>query len=45
MSSMECVDVSTFIGSDLATVLNIAVDNVILKLSDACDYFARPLLV
>ena len=45
MSSMECVDVSTFIGREITTVLNIAVDNVILKLSDACDYFARPLLV
>ena len=41
MSSMECVDVSTFIGREITTVLNI----VILKLSDACDYFARPLLV
>ena len=45
MSSMECVDVSTFIHREIATVLNVAVDNVFLKLSDACDYFARPLLV
>ena len=45
MSSIECVDVSTFIGRELTTVLKIAVDNVNLKLSDACDYFARPLLV
>ena len=45
MSSMECVDVSTFIGREITTVLNIAVDNVILKLSDACDYLARPILV
>ena len=45
MPSMECVDVSTFIGREITTVLNIAVDNVILKLSDTCDYFARPLLV
>ena len=45
MLSMDCVDVSTFIGREITTVLNIAVDNVILKLSDACDYFARPLLV
>ena len=37
MSSMECVDVSTFIGREITTVLNIAVDKVILKLSDACD--------
>ena len=44
MSSMECVDVSTFIGREITTVLNIAVDNVIVK-SDACDYFARPILV
>ena len=43
MSSMECVDVSTFVGREITTVLNIAVDNVILKLSEACDYFARPL--
>ena len=42
---MECVDVSTFIGKEITSVLKIAVDNVILKLSDACDYFARPLLV
>ena len=28
MSSMECVDVSTFIGREITTVLNIAVDNV-----------------
>ena len=40
MSFMECVDVSTFIGREITTVLNIAVDNVILKLSDACDYYA-----
>ena len=45
MSSMECVDVSAFIGREITTALNIAVDNVILKLSDACDYFARPILV
>ena len=45
MSSIECVDVSTFIGWEITTVQNKAVDNVILKLSDACDYFARPLLV
>ena len=45
MLSMDCVDVSTFIGREITTVLNIAVDNVILKLSDACDYFARPLFV
>ena len=45
MSSMECVDVSTFIGREITTVLNRAVENVILKLSDTCDYFARPLLV
>ena len=45
MSSMECVDVSTFIGREITTVLKIAVDNVILKLRDTCDYFARPLLV
>ena len=45
MSSMECVDVSTYIGREIITVLKIAVDNIILKLSDACDYFARPLLV
>ena len=46
MSSKECVDVSTFIGREITTVLNIAVDNVILKLSDARDYFAsRPILV
>ena len=38
MSSMECVDVSTFISREITTELNIAVDNVILKLSDACDY-------
>ena len=36
MSSMECVDVSTFIGREITTVLNVAVDNVILKLN--CDY-------
>ena len=40
-TSMECVDVSTFIGREITTLLNIAVDNVILKLSDACDYFAK----
>ena len=45
MSSMECVEVSTFIGREITTVLNIAVDNVILTLSDACDYFARLILV
>ena len=45
MPFMECVDVLTFIGREITTVLKIAVDNVILKLSDACDYFARPLLV
>ena len=45
MSSMECVNVSTFIGREITNVLNIAVDNVILKLSDACDYFARRLFV
>ena len=45
MSCMECVDVSIFIGREITTVLNIAVDNVILKLSEACDYFSRPLLV
>ena len=38
MSSMECVDVSTFIGREITTVLNIAVDK-------ACDYFARRILV
>ena len=38
MSSMEYVDVSTFICREITTVLNIAVDNVILKVSDACDY-------
>ena len=38
MSSVECVDVSTFIGREITTVLNIAVDNVILQLKDACDY-------
>ena len=32
MSSMECVDLSTFIGREITTVLNIAVDNVILTL-------------
>ena len=45
MSSMECVGVSTFIDREITTALKIAVNNVILKLSDACDYFARPLLV
>ena len=44
MSSKECVDVSIFIGREITTVLKIAVDNVILELSDACVYFARPLL-
>ena len=34
-----------FESREITTVLNIAVDNVILKLSDACDYFARPILV
>ena len=29
MSSMECVDISTFIGREITTVLNKAVDNVI----------------
>ena len=38
MSSIECVDVSTFIGWEITTVQNKAVDNVIiLKLRDACD--------
>ena len=37
-SNLECVNVSTFIGREITTVLNIAVDNIILKLSDACDY-------
>ena len=45
MSSMECVDVSTFIRREITIVLKIVVDNVILKLRDACNYFARPLLV
>ena len=45
MLSMECVDVSTFIGREITTVLITAVDNVILELCDACDYFATPLLV
>ena len=35
MSSVECVDVSTF---------KIAKDNVILELWDACDYFATILV-
>ena len=42
---MECVDVSTFIGREMTTLLKIAVDNVILELCDVCDYFATPLLV
>ena len=40
MSSMECVDVSTFIGREITTVLKMAMDNVILELCDPCDYFA-----
>ena len=42
---MECVDVATFIGRDIITVLKIAVDNVILELCNSCDYFASPLLM
>ena len=35
---MECVDVATFIGREITTVLKIAVDNIILELCDACNY-------
>ena len=42
---MECVDVATFIGGEITTVLKIAVDNLILELCDSCDYFATPLLM
>ena len=45
MSSIECLEIATFIGRDITTVLKIAVDNLILELSDSCDYFVRPLLV
>ena len=45
MSSMECVDVATFIGREINNVLKIAVDNVVLELCDSCDYVASPLLV
>ena len=45
MSSMECVDISTFIGREITTLLKIAEDNVILELCDSCDYFASTLLV
>ena len=41
---MTCVDVATFIGREITTVLKIAVDNVILELWNSCDYFATPLL-
>ena len=42
---MECVDVATFIGREITTVLKIAGHNVILQLHDSCDYFANLLLV
>ena len=42
---IESVDVATFIGREITTVLKIAVDNVILELCDLCDYLASPLLV
>ena len=44
-SSKECVDVATFIGREITTILKIAVDNVILELCDTSDYFASPLHV
>ena len=40
-SSMEFVDVATFIGREITTVLKMAMDNVILELCDSCDYFVR----
>ena len=40
-SSMEFVDIPTFIGREITTVLKIAVDNIILELCDSCDYFVR----
>ena len=42
---MECVDLATFIGGEITTVLKVTVDNVILELCNWCDYFASPLLV
>ena len=42
---MECVEVATFIGREITTVLKVAVDIVILELCDSSDYFASPLLV
>ena len=45
INGIESVDVATFIGREITTVLKIAVDNVILELCDSCDYFANPLLV
>ena len=33
------------IGREITTVLKIAVNNIILKLCDLCDYFASPLLI
>ena len=33
------------IGRDMTTILNIAMDNVILELCDSCDYFASRLLM
>ena len=42
---MGCVDVASFIGREIITVLKIAVDNVILELCDSCDYLANPLLM
>ena len=41
---MECVDVATFIGREITSVLKLAVDDVFLELCDSCDYFASHLL-
>ena len=47
LSCKECIrtckDYVT--GREITTILKIAVDNVILKLCDSCDYFASPLLM
>ena len=42
---MECVDVATFIGREITTILKMAVYNRILELCDSCDYFASHLLM
>ena len=35
---------TSLIGTEITTILKIAVDNAILELCDSCDFFASPLL-